>query len=71
MPKKYFSPYAPRKPRSPRLVLVWMSTFVFVLWVTWYITTRQKERAAPYVEEFIHSGRGPRRVQEAGVGDGQ
>ncbi|KAK4122605.1 hypothetical protein N657DRAFT_681608 [Parathielavia appendiculata] len=68
MPKEYFSPYAPRRPRSPRLVLIWVSTFVFILWMTWYIATRHKERAAPYVEEFMHPGRGPRRVQEAGAG---
>ncbi|KAL2185057.1 hypothetical protein L209DRAFT_690972 [Thermothelomyces heterothallicus CBS 203.75] len=66
MPRGYFSPYAPRRRRSPRLVLIWVSVFLFLLWITWYITTRHKEEAAPYVEEFIHPGRMPRRAKAAG-----
>ncbi|KAL2160082.1 hypothetical protein VTH06DRAFT_1737 [Thermothelomyces fergusii] len=60
-----FSPYAPRRPRSPRLVLIWVSVFLFLLWITWYISTRHKEDAAPYVQEFMHPGRMPRRVKAA------
>ncbi|KAH6850997.1 putative nicotinamide riboside protein [Chaetomium sp. MPI-CAGE-AT-0009] len=57
MARTYFSPYAPRRRRSPQVVLVWVSMFVFILWVTWYITTRHKEEASPYVNEFMHPGR--------------
>ncbi|KAK3901439.1 hypothetical protein C8A05DRAFT_34873 [Staphylotrichum tortipilum] len=56
MAKKYFSPYSPRRRQSPRLVLVWVSTFVFILWMTWYISTRHREQARPYVDEFMHPG---------------
>jgi hypothetical protein len=31
--------------------------FVFILWLTWFITTRHKEEASPYVDEFMHPGR--------------
>jgi hypothetical protein len=57
MARKYFSPYAPRRRRSPQVVLVWVSLFVFILWLTWWITTRHKEEATPYVDEFMHPGR--------------
>lgn len=53
MPRQYFSPYAPRRRRSARLVAVWLATFLFVLWMTWYVTSRQRERAVPYVDEFL------------------
>lgn len=46
--------YAPRRRRSGRLVLVWMATLVFAVWVTWYITTRHSQTAKPYVNEFLH-----------------
>ncbi|KAK4241084.1 hypothetical protein C8A03DRAFT_12619 [Achaetomium macrosporum] len=49
----YLSPYSPRKRRSARLVAAWMFTFVFILWMTWYISTRHREKAKPIVEEFL------------------
>ncbi|AEO71346.1 uncharacterized protein THITE_2171570 [Thermothielavioides terrestris NRRL 8126] len=61
MSNKYFSPYAPRRPRSPRLVILWLTTFALVLWLTWYVSTRHRERAAPYVDEFLHPGGGAAR----------
>jgi hypothetical protein len=56
MAKKYFSPYSPRRRQSRRVVLVWVSTFVFILWLTWFISTRRREQALPYVDEFMHPG---------------
>ncbi|EAQ86712.1 predicted protein [Chaetomium globosum CBS 148.51] len=58
MARAYFSPYAPRRRRSPQVVVVWVSMFAFILWLTWYITTRHKE----YADEFMHPrehGQGP------------
>lgn len=52
MARAYFSPYAPRRRRSPQVVVVWVSMFAFILWLTWYITTRHKE----YADEFMHPG---------------
>ncbi|KAL2195877.1 hypothetical protein P885DRAFT_70023 [Corynascus similis CBS 632.67] len=63
MARTYFSVYAPRRRRSPRIVLIWVSIFVFLVWLMWFITTRHKGEATPYVEEFIHPGRMPRKAQ--------
>jgi hypothetical protein len=67
MPRQFISPYAPRRRRSARLVLIWVATLLLTIWITWYISTRQRERAQPYVEEFMHPGSGGRRriVHEA------
>ncbi|KAL1839755.1 hypothetical protein VTJ49DRAFT_1178 [Mycothermus thermophilus] len=51
-----FSIYAPRRRRSPRFILAYIGTFFFILWATWYISTRHAETARPYVEEFLHPG---------------
>ncbi len=67
MPRQYFSPYAPRRRRSTRLVLIWVSLFVFILYVTWYLS-RHREQTKPYVEEFMHPGavKGAREARDAG-----
>lgn len=67
MPKTYFSPYSPRRRRSARLVLIWVFMFVFIAYMTWYISTRHREQATPYVKDFIHpgTGRAAKEVREA------
>ncbi|KAK4140875.1 uncharacterized protein C8A04DRAFT_31535 [Dichotomopilus funicola] len=68
MARKYFSPYAPRRRRSPQVVVIWVSIFVFLLWLTWFITTRHKEEARPYVDEFMHPRAGRAHVPVVDVG---
>ncbi|KAK8107672.1 uncharacterized protein PG998_009685 [Apiospora kogelbergensis] len=45
MPRIRFSPYGPRPRRSARLVLVWMAVLSFILFVTYYLKTRQQATA--------------------------
>ena len=47
------SPYSPRRRRSARLVIIWLATFLLVLWLTWYVSTRHAERAKPYLDELL------------------
>lgn len=56
MPRQFFSPYGPRPRRSARLVILWMVAFLTILWLTWYISSRHRERAKPYVEELLRPG---------------
>ncbi|KAL2116619.1 hypothetical protein VTJ04DRAFT_8787 [Mycothermus thermophilus] len=53
---KLFSPYARPRRRSPRLVLVWLGTFFFLLFLVWYLNTRHREASRAVVEEFLHPG---------------
>ncbi|KAK4184855.1 hypothetical protein QBC35DRAFT_454821 [Podospora australis] len=56
MAKQYFSPYRARGPRSPRLTMIWLACFLFILWATWYISSGRMYAAKPYVDEFVHPG---------------
>jgi hypothetical protein len=56
--------YAPRRRRSPRLVIIWVTVFILVAWMTWYVSTRHRERAAPYVKEFLRPGTGFQQQQQ-------
>jgi len=38
--------YGPRRRRSPRLVLIWMGIFLFILYMTWWISSRRRETDA-------------------------
>jgi len=58
MARSLYSPYGPRPRRSGVLVLLWMATFLFILFVTWYITTRHGETAREYAREFAKPGIG-------------
>ncbi|KXX80696.1 hypothetical protein MMYC01_202100 [Madurella mycetomatis] len=64
MARQFYAPwgYAPRRRRSARLVIIWMAVFVLAGWTTWYISTRQRERAAPYIKEFLRPGSGFQRA---------
>ncbi|KAK8025732.1 hypothetical protein PG990_003555 [Apiospora arundinis] len=55
MPSIRFSPYAPRRRRSARLVLVWMAVLSFILFVTYYFKTRQQATALsePFAEGIL------------------
>lgn len=67
MPRKFISPYTPRRRRSGRVVVVWITTFAVLLWLTWYFTSRGKEGAAP---EYIRPGRGLRGAPYGGEAAG-
>lgn len=41
MPSINFSPYAPRRRRSPRVVITWVAAWLTVLTLTWWIVTRR------------------------------
>ncbi|KAK5660781.1 hypothetical protein OQA88_12148 [Cercophora sp. LCS_1] len=41
--KTYYSPYGPKPKRSGRLVVLWMMCFLFILFGTWFLTTRHGE----------------------------
>jgi hypothetical protein len=46
-----------------------MLTFVFIVWMTWYISTRHREDAKPIVDEFLRPVKVPGEGGEAeGVG---
>ncbi|KAK4157495.1 hypothetical protein C8A00DRAFT_29644 [Chaetomidium leptoderma] len=68
MAGKFLSPYSPRRRRSARLVVIWVSLFLFILWMTRRISTRQPETAKPYVDDFVRPGR---MVKDRGVGEEQ
>jgi hypothetical protein len=68
MAGKYFSPYAPRRRRSARLVVIWMSLFVIILWLTWYYTSGKG--AMSEAAERIRPGRGLNEAPYAGAGAG-
>ena len=58
MARNFISPYGPRPRRSNFLVIIWMACFVFVVLMTWYISTRHSERARAIGAEFV-KGRQP------------
>ncbi|KXH33754.1 hypothetical protein CSAL01_00485 [Colletotrichum salicis] len=41
MPSLNFSPYAPRRRRSPRVVITWVAAWLTVLTLTWWIVSRR------------------------------
>jgi hypothetical protein len=62
MARTLFSPYGPRPKRSAQLVAIWMACFTFILFVTWYLTTRHGESTKAYAKEFLKPSR-PQRLQ--------
>jgi hypothetical protein len=70
MAGKYFSPYAPRRRRSAQLVIVWLTLFVVILWLTWYYTSGGKGGAMSDAAERIRPGRGLNGAPYAGAGAG-
>ncbi|KAK8086909.1 hypothetical protein PG994_001883 [Apiospora phragmitis] len=59
--KLTYSPYAPRPRRSGRLVLLWMAVLAFIIYVTYYLNTRQRaatmSAAEPLAEEILRHDR--------------
>lgn len=53
MARTFISPYGPRPRRSNLLVVVWMACFVAIVLLTWYISTRNSDRARTIKAEFI------------------
>ncbi len=54
---KIVSPYGPRPRRSAQLIVAWVLCFLFILFVTWYITTKHEETARSYTDQFLRPGR--------------
>ncbi|KAM7208593.1 hypothetical protein V8F20_001016 [Naviculisporaceae sp. PSN 640] len=52
--------YGPRRRRSPRLVIIWTLTFLFILYITWRYTSNQRKAAAAAQEiaDQMLKGRG-------------
>ncbi|KAL0940959.1 uncharacterized protein CTRU02_203722 [Colletotrichum truncatum] len=51
-----FSPYAPRRRRSPRVVITWVGVWLLVLALTWWFATRQSaaaDMASSYADAVI------------------
>jgi len=36
------------------MVTIWVTCFLFILFMTWYINSRHKESASRYANEFLH-----------------
>ncbi|KAF6830857.1 hypothetical protein CMUS01_07576 [Colletotrichum musicola] len=50
-----YSPYAPRRRRSPLVVFTWVAVWLFVLTLTWWFTRGRSAAgaAAPYADAVI------------------
>ncbi|KAK3997171.1 hypothetical protein QBC44DRAFT_364920 [Cladorrhinum sp. PSN332] len=66
MARQYFSPYRARGPRSPRLTLIWIGVFLFVLWAVHWLSSRsgQKGGADAVLDEYVRGGRMEKVVDE-------
>lgn len=40
-----YSPYGPRRRRSPKLVVVWIAGFFFLVFVMWYLPSLDRSRS--------------------------
>ncbi|GJC82625.1 hypothetical protein ColLi_05463 [Colletotrichum liriopes] len=50
--KGSFSPYAPRRRRSPLVVLTWVAVWLTVLTLTWWFVTRRSSGISAADKEF-------------------
>ncbi|KZL79837.1 hypothetical protein CI238_02311 [Colletotrichum incanum] len=50
--KGSFSPYAPRRRRSPLVVLTWVAVWLTVLTLTWWFATRRSSGISAADKEF-------------------
>ncbi|GKT46919.1 uncharacterized protein ColSpa_07100 [Colletotrichum spaethianum] len=50
--KGNFSPYAPRRRRSPLVVLTWVAVWLTVLTLTWWFTTGRSAGISAADREF-------------------
>ncbi|OHE97659.1 hypothetical protein CORC01_07074 [Colletotrichum orchidophilum] len=55
MPSLNFSPYAPRRRRSPRIVITWVAAWLTVLTLTWWIVTRRSSGLAGGLERLAEA----------------
>ncbi|KAK4228374.1 hypothetical protein QBC38DRAFT_475111 [Podospora fimiseda] len=57
-PRQYFSPYRPRGPRSPRLTLIWIALFLFILYVVRWLSLKSGDRGTDkMMDEYLSGGK--------------